>query len=85
MSPQLEKVFFNYILVTKKFFDICKPYFFKNSEIQLVYSIVRDYMIQHNDATIPTPRQILDMVSLEDMFYALRPKGDALADHRRTI
>lgn len=66
MTPQLEKVFFNYILRTKKHFELVKPYFFKNSEIQLVYGIVREYMIKHNDATVPTARQILDMVSMED-------------------
>lgn len=66
MTPQLEKVFFNYILKTKKHFELVKPYFFRNSEIQLVYGIVREYMIKHNDATVPTARQILDMVAMED-------------------
>jgi hypothetical protein len=66
MTPQLEKVFFSYVLQTKKYFELVKPYFFKNSEIQLVYGIIREYMIKNNEATIPTPRQILDMVQLED-------------------
>ena len=66
MTPQLEKVFFNFILKNKKFFDIVKPYFFRNSEIQFVYGVIREYMIKGNDTQTPTPRQILDMVSLED-------------------
>lgn len=66
MTPQLEKVFFNFILKNKKYFDIVKPYFFRNSEIQFVYGVLREYMIKSNDAQAPTPRQILDMVSLED-------------------
>jgi replicative DNA helicase len=66
MTPQLEKVFLNYILKYKKFFDLVKPYFFRNSEIQFVYGVIRNYMIKSSDADIPTPRQILDMVSLED-------------------
>jgi len=66
MTPQLEKVFFNYVLKYKKFFDIVKPYFFRNSEIQFVFGVVRTYMIKSSDTQIPTPRQILDMVSLED-------------------
>ncbi len=65
MTPQLEKVFFNYILKYKKFFDVVKPYFFRNSEIQFVYGVIRSYMIQ-SDTQVPTPRQILDMVNLED-------------------
>jgi hypothetical protein len=66
MTPQLEKVFFNYILKNKKFFDIVKPYFFRNSEIQFVYGVLRIYMLKSSDTQIPSPRQILDMVSLED-------------------
>jgi replicative DNA helicase len=66
MTPQLEKVFFNFILKNKKYFDIVKPYFFRNSEIQFVYGVLREYMLKGNDAQTPTPRQILDMVALED-------------------
>jgi replicative DNA helicase len=66
MSPQLEKVFFNYILKNKKYFDVVKPYFFRNPEIQFVYGVIREYMVKNMDAKIPTPRQTLDMVSLED-------------------
>ena len=66
MTPQLEKVFFNYILSYKKYFEIVKPFFFRNSEIQFVYGVVRNYMINSTDSKIPTPRQILDMISLED-------------------
>jgi len=66
LTPQLEKVFFNFILKNKKYFDIVKPYFFRNSEIQFVYGVIREYMIKGNDTQTPTPRQILDMVSLDD-------------------
>ena len=66
MTPQLEKVFFNFILKNKKYFDIVKPYFYRNSEIQFVFGIIREYMTKNSEAQIPTPRQILDMVTLED-------------------
>lgn len=65
MSPQLEKVFINYILKNKKFFEIVKPYFFRNAEIQFVYGVIREYIIK-GAPDVPSPRQILDMVSLED-------------------
>jgi len=65
-TPQLEKVYFNYILSYKKYFDIVKPYFFRNSEIQFIYGVIRDYMLNSTDATVPSPRQILDMISIED-------------------
>ena len=64
-TPQLEKVYFNYILNNKKYFDIVKSYFFRNSEIQFVYGVIREYMLK-GDAKVPTPRQILDMVNIED-------------------
>lgn len=66
MTPQLEKVFFNYILLNKKFFEITKPFFFRNSEIQFVYGVIRNYILNSSDTKIPSPRQILDMVNLED-------------------
>lgn len=66
MTPQLEKVYFNYILKNKKYFDIVKPYFFRNLEIQFVYNVIQKYMLKKSDVKVPTPRQILDMVSLED-------------------
>ena len=66
MTPQLEKVFFNFILKNKKFFDIVKPDFFRNSEIQFVYGVIRNYIVNNNDTQVPSPRQILDMVALED-------------------
>ena len=65
MTPQLEKVFFNFILKNKKYFEIVKPYFFRNSEIQFVYGVLREYMLK-GDTKTPSPRQILDMVTLED-------------------
>ena len=66
MTPQLEKVFFNYILLNKKYFDVVKTFFFRNSEIQFVYGVIRTYMLTNTDTGTPTPRQILDMVALED-------------------
>jgi hypothetical protein len=64
--PQLEKVYFNYILKNRKYYDLVKTYFFKNSEIQFVYGVIREYMLKSTDPQIPTPRQILDMVSIVD-------------------
>lgn len=66
MTTSLEKVFFNYILRNKKYFDIVVPHFFRNSEIQFIYSTLRGYMIKDFDVKIPTPKQIWEMVNLED-------------------
>ena len=66
MTITLEKIFFNYILNNPKYFEVVKSHFFKNSEISFVYNVVRTYMLEGNDKIIPSPKQILEMVSLED-------------------
>lgn len=66
MTISLEKIFFAYILKNKRYFDIVESTFFKNSEIQFVYNILYLYMIKNTDAEIPSPKQILEMVQLED-------------------
>jgi len=66
MTISLEKVFFAYIIKNKRYFDIVEPFFFKNVEIQFVYTILRNYMMKNSDAETPHPKQILEMVSLED-------------------
>ena len=65
-TPQLEKVYFNYILNNKKYFELVQPHFFRNSEIQFVYGVLRKYMIGGSDLKVPSPRQMLDMVNIDD-------------------
>lgn len=67
MTISLEKIFFSYILKNKKFFDVVEPFFFKNSEIQFVFNVLKKYLKQNVDAHIPHPKQILEMVQLEDL------------------
>lgn len=66
MTSSLEKIFFNFILINKKYFEIVLPYFFRNPDIQFVYGVLRNYMLKNSDVQIPTNRQILDMITLED-------------------
>lgn len=66
MTVSLEKIFFSYILKNKRHFDIVEPHFFKNLEIQFVFNIIRKYIIEKKEAEVPSPKQILEMVQLED-------------------
>jgi len=66
MTISLEKIFFAYILKNKRYFDIVEPYFFKNSEIQFVYNVLNEYLKKNTEAEIPSPKQILEMIQLED-------------------
>jgi len=66
MTVTLEKVFFAYIFTHRKFYEIVDPFFFKNSEIQFVYNVLKKYFKTSPEAENPHPRQILEMVQLED-------------------
>lgn len=66
MTISLEKIFFVYILNNKKYFSIVHPFFFKNNEVQFIYTVIRKYITNAPDAEVPKPKQIFEMVSLED-------------------
>lgn len=66
MTIGIEKIFFGFILQNKRHFEIVEPFYFKNNEIQFVYNIIRDYMLKSGNIELPSPKQILEMVSLED-------------------
>jgi replicative DNA helicase len=66
MTIGIEKIFFGYILQNKKFFHLIEPFFFKNNEIQFVYTVIRKYMLTDSDIELPSPKQILEMVNLDD-------------------
>jgi len=65
MNAGLEKVFFKYILDNPEQFYKVETYFFKNDEIQFIYSVVRDEYIRSKK--ISSPQQILAMVKLNDV------------------
>jgi len=67
MTVSLEKIFFNYLLENKKYYHVILPHYFKNSEIQFVYNVIRKYILSDTDVKTPSPKQILEMVSLEDI------------------
>ncbi len=66
MTIGIEKIFFAYILKNKKHFQIIETFYFKNNEIKLVYEIIRKYMLKGDSVNLPSPKQILEMVSSED-------------------
>lgn len=66
MTISLEKIFFSWICNNPKYFKIVEPHFFKNNEIQLVFKIIRTYVLNNPQAQFPKPVQILEMVSIED-------------------
>ncbi len=66
MTINLERIFFVYILNNKRYFSTIEPYFFKNPDIQFVYGIVKEYMSKDIETEVPSPKQIAEMVRIED-------------------
>jgi len=64
MNVNMEKNFFTYILENKNQFSKVEPYFFKNDNIQFIYSVVRDEYLRTKKQ--PSLQQIIDMVKLND-------------------
>jgi len=66
MNVGMEKVFFHHILENAEQFFKVEPFFFKNEDIQFIYSIVRNEYTVSKNKVVPTPQQILAMVKLND-------------------
>jgi archaellum biogenesis ATPase FlaH len=66
MTVSLEKIFFAWILKHPKYFTNVEPHYFKNSEIQFVYKVLRKYMLATSVTSVPKPGQIREMIKLDD-------------------
>lgn len=66
MTITLERIFFAYILRNKNFFEVVLPHFFKNPDMEFVYRVIRKYMVENTGSDVPSPKQIAEMVFLED-------------------
>jgi len=66
MTITLERIFFAYILRNKSYFDVVLPHFFKNPDMEFVYRVIRKYMVENTGSDVPSPKQIAEMVFLED-------------------
>jgi hypothetical protein len=64
MNANMEKNFFTYILENPNQFSKVEPYFFKNENIQFVYTVVREEYLSTKEK--PSLQQIVDMVKLHD-------------------
>lgn len=63
----MEKVFFHHILDNPEQFLKVEPYFFRNEDIQFIYSVVRNEYVVSKAKSVPTPQQILALVKLNDV------------------
>lgn len=75
MNVNIEKILFKYILENRRYFEYALPSFFQNRQLQFVYEVLRDYMLDKESLDKPTPKpaQILQMVKLKDNDEIITP------------
>lgn len=64
MNVNMEKNFFSYIMENPTQFSRVENYFFKNDNIQFIYTVIKDEYLKSKK--VPNPQQIVDMIKLND-------------------
>ena len=65
-NTNMEKLYFTHILSNPEQFSKVDPSFFMNSDIQFIYTVVREEVLRGKNHIVPSNTQILTMVKLED-------------------
>lgn len=66
MNTNMEKLYFAHVMQNPDQFSKVEPFFFKNADIQFVYDIIRSEYLRNPSRVVPSPKQILAMVQLND-------------------
>jgi len=74
MNTNMEKHYFIHILDNPEQFSKVEPFFFRNSDIQFIYTVIRDEYIKSESHIIPSPQQIYSMVKLADQDNKINDK-----------
>jgi hypothetical protein len=74
MNTNMEKHYFIYILDNSEQFSKVEPAFFKNSDIQFVYTVIREEYLRSESHIVPSVQQIYSMVKLADQDNKINDK-----------
>ena len=66
MNTNMEKHYFVHILDNPNQFSKVESFFFRNSDIQFVYEVIRDEYLKSESHIVPSIQQIYSMVKLAD-------------------
>lgn len=66
MNTNMEKHYFVHILNNPDQFSKVESYFFRNSDIQFVYTVIREEYLKSESHIVPSTQQIYSMVKLSD-------------------
>lgn len=74
MNTNMEKHYFIYIYDNPDQFSKVEPFFFKNSDIQFVYSVIREEYLRSESHIVPSMQQIYSMVKMADQDNKINDK-----------
>jgi len=66
MTVNLEKIFFNWILLNPEHFKNVPSFYFMNEDIKFVYECVRNEYVESLDKIVPKNKEIFNLVQLSD-------------------
>lgn len=66
MNTNMEKHYFVWIMDNPEQFSKVEPYFFKNQDIQFIFTVIREEYLKSESRIIPSAQQIYAMVKLAD-------------------
>jgi len=74
MNTNMEKHYFIYILDNPEQFSKVEPFFFKNSDIQFIYTVIREEYLRSESHVVPSVQQIYSMIKLSDQDNKINDK-----------
>jgi archaellum biogenesis ATPase FlaH len=74
MNTNMEKHYFIYILDNPDQFSKVEPFFFKNSDIQFIYTVIREEYLKNTSHIVPSSQQIYAMIKLSDHDHKINDK-----------
>ncbi len=66
MNTNMEKHYFVWVMDHSEQLSKVEPYFFKNQDIQFIYTVIQEEYLKSDSKIIPSPQQIYAMVKLAD-------------------
>ena len=73
-NTNMEKHYFVHILDNPEQFSKVEPFFFRNSDIQFIYTVIREEYIKSESHIVPSTQQIYSMVKLADQDNKINDK-----------
>jgi len=74
MNTNMEKHYFTHILDNPDQFSKVEPFFFKNSDIMFIFTVIREEYLKSESHIVPSVQQIYSMIKLADQDNKINDK-----------